>query len=545
MTLVKTSGGKKILIPAYKDMDPYDLPEEFSHLQAQDMSKLGFMQDLIRGIKKLAAPEEAKTIVREYVQNAETTDIVALLKRAKLFLSDGNWTSANEYCEKVLDNDPENSEAYLYKLMAELHIKKEDDIGSFSGTLKRNGNYKKIMLFCDEALKARMEEYDRSCRYNYAVEVLKQNNYETAKKLFETMVGYKDAEHRMAECEEGIQQQKKDFEQQKKDFLQVAEKTKIDNQKTEDNIAKIKKIRKLTFISGSVLAIIVFISAFPLYNLYYHYHRELNYGDVGYGRFYLFGPLTKEIIIGVSIGILIVSFICFLVLGNIIKKKKSQIVQVSDYFTGLSAVDTENMKSTVFPAVSTYAFNSQQKKEKSQEEPNLRNNDSIRNKTKIVVHYTGPFSVAPVVQIHYNNILIGTISKNETKEYFVDQVANSSVLFTANRRTTKVLLIGDTSIELNWNSLSGTLNAQTSALFASNIAYGNYTIRLLNTGTNKIAVINIIRNITGLGLAEAKQMTDIVPSIITTAKSIEAAEKIKNSLEAVGAAVEIIEETQE
>ena len=43
----------KILLPCYKDMDAYDLPEEFSHLQAQDMSKLGFMQDLIRGIKKI------------------------------------------------------------------------------------------------------------------------------------------------------------------------------------------------------------------------------------------------------------------------------------------------------------------------------------------------------------------------------------------------------------------------------------------------------------------------------------------------------------
>lgn len=53
LALVKTSGGRKLLIPAYKDMDPYDLPEEFSHLQAQDMGKLGFMQDLIRGIKKI------------------------------------------------------------------------------------------------------------------------------------------------------------------------------------------------------------------------------------------------------------------------------------------------------------------------------------------------------------------------------------------------------------------------------------------------------------------------------------------------------------
>ena len=42
LALIK-NGAKKMLIPAYKDMDPYDLPDEFSHLQAQDMSKLGFM----------------------------------------------------------------------------------------------------------------------------------------------------------------------------------------------------------------------------------------------------------------------------------------------------------------------------------------------------------------------------------------------------------------------------------------------------------------------------------------------------------------------
>ena len=57
LALVKQSDGKKVLIPAYRDMDPYNLPEEFSHLQAQDMNKLGFMQDLIRGIKKLTSPE--------------------------------------------------------------------------------------------------------------------------------------------------------------------------------------------------------------------------------------------------------------------------------------------------------------------------------------------------------------------------------------------------------------------------------------------------------------------------------------------------------
>ena len=51
------NGAKKTLIPAFKDMSPYDLPEEFAHLQAQDMSKIGFMQDLVRGVKKLIQPE--------------------------------------------------------------------------------------------------------------------------------------------------------------------------------------------------------------------------------------------------------------------------------------------------------------------------------------------------------------------------------------------------------------------------------------------------------------------------------------------------------
>ena len=56
------NGAKKVLIPAYRDMDPYDLPEEFSHLQAQDMSKLGFMQDLIIGIRKIADAGEQKSV---------------------------------------------------------------------------------------------------------------------------------------------------------------------------------------------------------------------------------------------------------------------------------------------------------------------------------------------------------------------------------------------------------------------------------------------------------------------------------------------------
>ena len=43
----------KSLIPVYLDMSPYELPDQMQKLQAQDMSKVGAIQDLVRGIQKL------------------------------------------------------------------------------------------------------------------------------------------------------------------------------------------------------------------------------------------------------------------------------------------------------------------------------------------------------------------------------------------------------------------------------------------------------------------------------------------------------------
>lgn len=101
LALIK-AGQKKILIPAYKDMDPYDLPEEFSHLQAQDMTKLGFMQDLIRGIKKILYVDDPKPAVAKETVTTETATVntAPLLKRAFMFLEDGNWRDADATVKK-------------------------------------------------------------------------------------------------------------------------------------------------------------------------------------------------------------------------------------------------------------------------------------------------------------------------------------------------------------------------------------------------------------------------------------------------------------
>lgn len=152
LSLVKQSGGKKVLIPAYRDMDPYDLPEEFSHLQAQDMSKLGFMLDLIRGIKKIVKADDQKQVTKETVVTGENASVAPLLKRAFMFLEDGNWTEADAYCEKVLDQDPENAQAYLGKLMAELRVHRQEDLKNCKEPFNNNNNYQKAVRFGDDKM---------------------------------------------------------------------------------------------------------------------------------------------------------------------------------------------------------------------------------------------------------------------------------------------------------------------------------------------------------------------------------------------------------
>lgn len=66
-----------------------------------------------------------------------------------------------------------------------------------------------------------------------------------------------------------------------------------------------------------------------------------------------------------------------------------------------------------------------------------------------------------------------------------------------------------------------------------------FNVILTSFGSNKIAVIKVVRAITSLGLKEAKELVEGVPSPIKEGVSKEDAEKIKKQLTDVGAAVEI------
>ena len=211
----------KLLIPCYRDMDPYELPEEFAHLQAQDMSKIGFINDVVRGIKKVIAPEEKKQESREtVVVSSGNVNVMALLERAFMFLEDGNWQEADEYCEKVLDQDPKNAEAYLGKLMADRRTKKKTLLKDCSEPFDNSGNYAKIVRFGSEELKTELDSYIKHIKerneekrksdiYTYAMQAAGSGTieaYEAATKQLCEIKGYKDTNNLIAKYQGKIKE---------------------------------------------------------------------------------------------------------------------------------------------------------------------------------------------------------------------------------------------------------------------------------------------------------------------------------------------------
>ena len=248
----------KLLLPCYKEMDPYDLPEQLSVLQSYDMAKIGFMQDLIRGIQKIIRKEEdRKTVVETEAVASSNVNVASLLKRVKLFLEDGDFTEAASYCERVLDQDPENAEAYLGKLMAENGVRTVGDLQYCNQPFDRNNNYIKILRFGKDDLISELKNYisiinDR----NEKSRVINQKNeiYESAKNkmlsnrkencreaisLFSTIIDWRDSSDQIKVCERIIEDIQKREEE---------EKIRLEKEKELRKLKQIKWKKRVMFI---------------------------------------------------------------------------------------------------------------------------------------------------------------------------------------------------------------------------------------------------------------------------------------------------------
>jgi hypothetical protein len=216
---------RKVLIPCFKGLDAYDMPKEFRGLQAQDMAKLGWMQDLVRGVEKLCGKGETattvvqKTVVQEVQESGKADN---LMKRVYLYLEDWDFEKASEYIDKVLDVDAEYAPAYVAQILVARELTEEADLATLRASIDDDPTWKKALRFANEEQKQRYlgyakqinenEVYDKEQKkkqaelavkkeqYDRALAEISKGNYFWAMMILHQLNGYKDAEKLMRQC---------------------------------------------------------------------------------------------------------------------------------------------------------------------------------------------------------------------------------------------------------------------------------------------------------------------------------------------------------
>lgn len=274
----------RYLIPCFRDIDAYDIPSEFARFQAQDLGKVGAIQDLLRGIEKLMPRKNPMTVVREQVLLNEKPNTAPLLRRAKLFLEDRDWDSADKYCEKVLDMEPENGDAYFVKLMAEYKISREEELERIDPACLNSANYQKALRFGDDALQEKLEGIRKDTIYHAAKKLAARKNGREKANLREaitqlqTIPGWRDSAQQIEFCrstiremearEEAQRQEQHQKEQQERQQRaerrrQAEEKRKQERKKAAEFGHKLKIVLSVVCVLV-ILAILVNIVVVPM-----------------------------------------------------------------------------------------------------------------------------------------------------------------------------------------------------------------------------------------------------------------------------------------
>lgn len=192
----------RLLIPCYQDMSPYDLPEELSYLQAQDMGRIGFLQDLLHGIKKILSSGAEKQAAEpgESARSANG-DISALVKRMYIFLEDGDFDNALRYSQRILDIQPEQAEGYLGKLMADKRLRNISQLAN-EADLAEEPDCRRALRYAAEPLRTALQKCVNDGPYQRAVQLSDKANTLPSVveplKLLCRLPGFKDADQRLA-----------------------------------------------------------------------------------------------------------------------------------------------------------------------------------------------------------------------------------------------------------------------------------------------------------------------------------------------------------
>lgn len=241
------------------------------------------------------------------LDDEQRASIASLIRRVFLFLEDGDWESADEYCERALDMEPENAQAWLGKLMAEMKVRKLSNLVTCEKSFQNSINYQKLIRFGDEGLKAELKDYlsriqDRQKEQIYAAAVQKMNfanrpeELVAAMQAFKSIGNYKDSAvlaeaclEKAKICQKNVtynlakeKKSRKEYEEAAALFESISGWLDADEQASAcrqeaEKKAKKRGIRRVFAVAGFCAAAVFFVVYFQviLPNIKYNHAREL------------------------------------------------------------------------------------------------------------------------------------------------------------------------------------------------------------------------------------------------------------------------------
>ena len=117
-----------------------------------------------------------------------------------------------------------------------------------------------------------------------------------------------------------------------------------------------------------------------------------------------------------------------------------------------------------------------------------------------------------------------------TTQEFIDAIKGMTVLELND-------LVKACEEEFGVSAAAGVVVAAAGAGAAAGEEKTEFDVELTEAGANKVKVIKVVREVTGLGLKEAKEVVDGAPKVVKEGASKDEAEDIKTKLEAEGAKV--------
>lgn len=175
-------GQKKTLIPCYKDITAYDLPEEMQNLQGQDMSKLGAMQDLLRGVEKILNKKTSVKVEKTIVEaSGSNGSYDGLIKKGHTYLRNHKFDDADRTFDEAIRISEMPGEAYLGKVLAEYQFTSVDELmETASEDVVDSDNYVLAKEFANDQFAKQLKEIEDRLRYNRLKE-----NYDSATRQYQ------------------------------------------------------------------------------------------------------------------------------------------------------------------------------------------------------------------------------------------------------------------------------------------------------------------------------------------------------------------------